>query len=390
MKDYKNRIKILFLSHSSNMYGAENSLLLFLQKTDKKCIEPIVAFPESGILKDKVVDLGIRAYTIKSPWWVRCETDNIASMLYRVISEIRALWRLSSIIRQQNIDVVYTNTIVNFTGALAACINKKPHIWHIREILHGNPNLYSFIPHKLLFKFILKMSQKVIVNSNATAQQFQALNQHNKIQVVYNSVDFDQFTTSTPFPRIEGVTRQSWLVAMVASLQERKAQDIAIRAVKIAREKIPNIKLLLIGEGFESYTRYLKKMVLELDISKNVIFLGYRDDVMKILPYCKVLLAPSQVESFGRSAIEAMAAGIPVIATNTGGLKEIVKNNNTGYLVSLGAYSQVAGKIVELYCHPDKAEKMGEAGRKLARKMFDAERNSQDIEKIIQEVASIV
>lgn len=381
---YKKRIKVLFVSHSSDMYGAEKSLLLLLENINRKHIEAIVVFPRSGILKDKVVDLGIKTYTIKSPWWVRGETDTVPTKK-RIDHEIRALYKLFWVIRHEKIDVVYTNTIVTLTGALAAFINRKPHIWHIREILHGNQNLCSLIPHKLLFKFILKMSRKVIVNSNATAQQFQALNQDNKIQVVYNSVDFDQLTTSMPFPEIEGVTKQSWLMAVVASIQERKAQDIAIRAVKIAREKVPNIKLLLIGDGFENYTRYLKKMVLELDISKNVIFLGYRDDVMNILPYCKVLLAPSQVEPFGRTAAEAMAVGIPVIATNTGGLKEIVEDNNTGYLVPIGDYSQVAEKIVELYCHPDKAEKMGEAGRELARKMFDAKRNNQNIEKIIQE-----
>jgi len=385
MEEHKKRIKILFLSHSPNMYGAENSLLLFLQKIDQNFIEPMVAVPRQGVLKDKVKDLGIRVCTIESPWWVRCEKDNIASMLYRVIKEIKISWKLRRIIRQKNIDAVYTNTIVNFTGALAASISKKPHIWHIREILDGNPDLHCSIPHKLLFKFILKMSQKVIVNSNATAQQFQTLDKQNKIEVVYNSVDFDQFTPSTVFPEIEGATKENWLAAMVASLQERKAQGIAIRAIKIARENIPDIKLLLIGEGFESYRRYLKKMVLDLDVSENVIFLGHRDDAMKILPYCKVLLATPLIEPFGRSAIEAMAASIPVIATNTGGLKEIVKNNETGYLVLPGDHAEIAEKIVELYRNPDKAKRMGEAGRKLARKMFDAEKNNWNTERIIRE-----
>ena len=294
----------------------------------------------------------------------------------------KLLW----IIKHEKMDIVYTNTIVNLTGAFAASVSKKPHIWHIREILHGSSELHSLIPHKLLFRFVLKASQRVIANSNATAQQFQALNQHNKIQKIYNSVDFDELNTSIPFPRIKEVTKQDWLVAVVASLQKQKGQDVAIRAVEIVRETVPNIKLLLIGEGFDSYIHHLEKMVLELDISKNVLFLGYRNDVMKILPYCKVLLAPSCVESFGRSAIEAMAAGIPVIAANTGGLKEIIKDGVTGYLVPPKDHARMAEKIIELFCHPDKAKKMGETGREVARKEFSVERYAQDVTKVIGEV----
>jgi glycosyltransferase involved in cell wall biosynthesis len=388
MRHHRDQIKVLFVSHSPNMQGAEKSLLLLLKNIDRKYIEPIVVFPESGPLKEKISSLNIKTYKVRYPWWVLAKTD-IASLVHRVTTEIKALSRLCQIIRQEKIDIVYTNTIVIFCGAIAASISRKPHIWHIREILNGNPALHSLIPHKALFKLILKLSQKVITNSNATKRQFQALDQHNKVQVVYNAIDLESSGNSSFFINIEAVKEEDWLVTTVGSIEENKAQDIAIHAVKIAAKTIPNIKLILIGDGDKEYLNYLKKIISELDVSANVIFTGYRDDIMRIISHCKVLLAPSLVESFGCTAVEAMAAGIPVIASNIGGLKEIIKDNVTGYLITPRAYLEIAEKLIDLYHHPDKARKMGQAGQKVAAKKFSIERYTQDMEKVIRDTVQV-
>jgi glycosyltransferase involved in cell wall biosynthesis len=388
MQNLKKPIKVLFISHSSRMAGAETSLLLLLKNINRKHFEPVVALPGPGPLKEELNDLHIKTYDIKSPLWLIKRRNFIWPVLhalYCMVFEPIALPGIYNIIRHEKIDLVYTNTAVNFSGAIISFITKKPHIWHIREIIPGNPDLYSFLPNKLLFKLILKLSNNIIANSEATASQFQYPGPLNKIKVVYNAIDFNEFENPLPFPDIDGATQNDWLAVLVGSFQEGKAQDDAIQAVKIAKETIPNIKLLLIGEGNREHINHLRKMAIELDIFDNVIFTGYRKDVPQILSCCKVLLIPSYIESFGRTAVEAMAAGIPVVGTNSGGLKEILQEGITGFIVPPRNPLELANKIIHLYNHPEQSQKIVENAKRIAKDKFNVNNCVHNIEKVFAE-----
>lgn len=387
MKNLRRPIKVLFVSHSSGMAGAERSLLLLLKYINKDLFKPIVILPASGPLKKEIERLGIRTHEIKSPWWVRGRVD-ILRLGYCLIKEIAALFKFYRFIKIEQVDVIYTNTVVIFSGATSAFITRKPHIWHIREIIPGNPDLRFFLSHKILSKFILKLSHKIIANSNATAAQFQECKSTGKIEVIYNAVDLEEFRVFSAFPNIEGVRPEDWIVVVVGTLQRRKAQDDAIRVVKIASKRIPNIKLLLIGEGSKKFKNYLKQLAFKIGISSKVIFAGYRDDVAKILPHCKVLLMLSWDESFGRVIIEAMAAEIPVVATNSGGVREIVQDGVTGYLFSPCHPMEIAERLVELFQQPDLAKELGDNGKRIVEERFIPQVYAQSIEKIISRVIS--
>ncbi len=378
--------KVLFVSHSSGLNGAEKSLLLLLKNIDRNHFEPLVVLPGPGPLKDEIKRLGIRTYEVKSPWWATGRKNFLRIILqfgYCIVSKAIALPKFYKIIKQEQIDVIYTNTIVIFSGAISALIARIPHIWHIREIIPGNPNLHFFLPHKPLFRLISRMSNVIIANSNATAAQFRADKSKENIKVIYNAVDSNEFRPSASCPNIGDLSSEDWIVAVVGSLQKRKAQDDAIRAIKIVEKKIPNIRLLLIGEGSEGFTNYLKQIVSNLNLDGKVIFTGYRYDVPQILLYCKVLLVPSWDEPFGRAAIEAMAAGIPVIGANAGGTREIIKDGLTGYLVPPKDPLKIAQAIIELYHHPKLIKKFGDYGRRLVGEKFAPQPHAHAIEDII-------
>lgn len=389
MKHSKKPIKVLFVSHSARMAGAERSLLLLLKYMNRKLFEPIVVLPTSGPLKEEIERLGISTYEIKSPWWVRGKIG-IIRFGYCLAREILALFTFYRLIKLERADVFYTNTIVTFSGAISAFMVRKPHIWHIREIVPGNPHLHFFFSHNILVRFLSRLSHRIIANSNVTAAQFQGCKSMGRIEVVYNAVDFEEFRVSTPFPNIDGVKPQDWLVAVVGSLQRRKAQDEAIRAVKIAEKMIPNIRLLLIGEGNRDrgYRDYLRQQASKMGISGKVIFTGYRDDVPKILPHCRVLLMLSWDEPFGRATIEAMASGIPVVGTDGGATREILQDGVTGYLISPQHPSEVAEKLVELYRHPDVAKELGDNGKRIAKERFAPLAYTQRVEEIILKVVN--
>jgi glycosyltransferase involved in cell wall biosynthesis len=391
MNEKDNPIKVLFISHSSGMVGAERSLLLLLRHINRERFEPIVALPGCGSLKTEINRLGITTYEVKSPWWVRGRENILKRILLlgiTIMSEIIALLKLRTIVKRENIDVIYTNTIVNFSGAILSVIVKIPHIWHIREIIPDNPDIISVLPNKILFKFISMTSDRIICNSYATAGQLINCTSNEKTTVIYNAVEPQDTKNLDNFPDIYGAKKTDWLIAVIGTLQERKAQDDAIKACNIARKTIPNIKLLLIGDGNEEYKNYLHEVVNRLDMTNHVLFTGYRNDVPQILPYCKVLLVPSWNEPFGRVVIEAMAAGIPVIGSNAGGVKEIIQDGVTGYLVTPKDPQKIAEKVIYLYHHPELAKSMGNEGKNVLIRRFSPQIYIHSVEKVIQQVMS--
>lgn len=333
-------------------------------------------------MRDAVVHLSIKIYEVKCPWWVRGNL-NILAILWSFVLEFIALIKLDRILKQENIETVYTNSIVIFSGALIAYLNKKPHIWHIKEIINNNPDLHFFLPKNILFGFISKASDRIIAMSHAIAEQFK---NKDEICIVNDGFAFEEFHSDNSEPDISALNSEDWPVAVVGSLQKRKAQDDAIRAIKIAKEKIPNIKLLVIGKGDKSFTQYLKKLAHELDLHETVIFTDHRDDIPNILSKCKVLLMPSWAEPFGLVVIEAMALGVPVIGTNSGGVREIIQNGITGYLVAPQSPGEIAQKIIHLYFEQDTARWMGSNSIKIVKEKFSVRNYVRKIEDILANV----
>lgn len=377
-------IKVLFISHSSDIYGgAEKSFLLLLKSIDRKRFDPVVIIPGSGSMEEELDRSGIRTYKIYYRWWFYRRLS-ITIFLQCIARELLALPKFLSIIKKEKIEIVYTNTIVIFSGAISAFIAGIPHIWHIREIINNKFPLYLFLPNKFVLFLVLKFSNRIIAVSQAVADQFSA-NNLNKINVVPNAVDFHVFEGNTLTLNIKGINPEDYLIAVIGRLEERKGQDYAIRAVKAASKKIPNIKLLLIGKDY-GFRKQLEQLISELNLSDKVVFTGYRDDVPQILQHCKVLLMTSVNEPFARILMEAMAAGVPVIGTNCDGTKEIVQDGITGFLVSLENPSDMAEKIIKLYDNPELAEKFRNNGKKLIRDKYTIDRYVQNIEKIIIEL----
>ncbi len=183
----KRKINLLILSHSAGRYGAEKSLLLLLQNLDQNRFNPVVVFPSEGPLKKQVDLLGIRSFVVSIPWWIR-PRNRIFEMCRTVRSEIKAQFQLRRIVKSEKIDLIYSNTMVIFSGAILAKLTNLPHVWHIREILPGNENLLSILPIKLVLKLIPNCTELLIANSGATLQQF-GYQVDEKRRIVYNAIN---------------------------------------------------------------------------------------------------------------------------------------------------------------------------------------------------------
>src|SRR5699024_2932296 len=113
-----------------------------------------------------------------------------------------------------------------------------------------------------------------------------------------------------------------------------------------------NSKLLLIGDGPEYTT--IKKLVEELNLAENVLFLGKQNNISELLSIADLMLLLSEKESFGLVLLEGMACGVPGIGTDIGGIPEVIEHDETGYLVNMGDVEQAAKYAVELLHHPEK------------------------------------
>jgi N-acetyl-alpha-D-glucosaminyl L-malate synthase BshA len=143
----------------------------------------------------------------------------------------------------------------------------------------------------------------------------------------------------------------------------------AVEIFALVREKIP-AKLVLIGDGPDRASA--EWLVRQKGLGRDVLFLGKQDHVQELLGLADLFLLPSDLESFGLAALEAMACEVPVIATNVGGLPEVVEHGVDGYLVAPRDVAAAAGFALEILTGPDRGREMGVRARLNARKKYCA------------------
>ena len=180
-------------------------------------------------------------------------------------------------------------------------------------------------------KFIYLSYDKIISISQQTQNNLvkwinPKQNKLGKFIVIENGIDVDKFKNAVPYKKSEicnQFTDKIKLLCMVGRFSKQKDQPTIIKAMKSLPK---NIHLLLIGEGELKYQN--EKLAKELNVNDRVHFLGFRNDVERILRTCDIIILSSNWEGFGLAAVEGMASGKPVLASKVGGLQEIVGNSD--------------------------------------------------------------
>jgi len=148
----------------------------------------------------------------------------------------------------------------------------------------------------------------------------------------------------------------------------------------------PDLKLLVVGEvRDDAYYRGLQDVAKANGLEGRVLFVGYHPDLVNILKIMNVLIAASVVESFGRAALEGMAAGVPVLAVRAGGLPEIVEHGRNGFLVDSRDPQEIARAMNFIFQSPAKAKEAVEGGFKAVREKFSLDQQIRGIERVIDE-----
>jgi len=284
--------------------------------------------------------------------------------------------KMSEVIERESLDILHVHYAL--PHAVSAYLAKQ--IVHPREVkvittLHGTditlvgqqPSFFS------VTRFSIEQSDAVTAVSGwLRYQTYSIFGVNIPIHVIHNFVDSSRFVPVRDARRRLVFAPPDELILMHASnFRPVKNSPRVIQVFHAAAAKVP-ARLVLIGEGPE--VQACRRLARELGISDRVVFLGEQQYVEAILPYADVFLLPSDHESFGLAALEAMSCGVPVIATKVGGMPEVIEDGHNGFLVDPGDVAAMSEVAIDLLRVPERRAAVGEAARATARERFDIER----------------
>lgn len=392
----RDSIRILVVAHDAAMGGAQRALLETLRALAGSGHSPVVFVPTPGPFAAAVRGIGIPCHAwglvqrwihFRKPSASLFGSPRLRSLvsLLTLPPRLALLWLYA---RFRRIDLVYSNTITMLDGAFLVRLLGIPHVWHLHEAVEGNSDLISPWPTAWLPRFILAHADRVIVNSDHLRRNLFRNLPQDKVRVVPNGVAIAESGAGSACPDIPGLPPDVPVSAIVGRLDENKRIVDYLAAVVKLQELFPDTHHLVIGDGRPAYRQSLQETARRLGLDRQVHFLGYRDDVRRLMPRIGVLVSASARETFGRTLIEAMAAGVPVVATRSGGPEEIVVDGECGFLVDVGDVADLAERIGRILGDRALAQALGAAGRRRAREHFDLARTTQAIASIVEEALS--
>ncbi len=360
--------RILYLHVTSDLYGGSRCLLNLIRGLDRDEYKAIVVLPSDGPLVSLLKSVGARVIIERSLSVIRRQTLTPKQFLPFVCSIPFSTIRMAQLIRRERIAVVHSNVSTVLSGALAARLCGVPHVWHVREALAQIPVAGSWYRRLLLWS-----ASHIFCTSNSVKEQFREDMRGNgkKIDVLHDGLDLNRIDHPLlgreEVRRRFGVERCEHLVACVGRIGRGKGQQCLLRAYALARPKIGPSKLLIVGDAFpgnESVLLSLQGLVRQLDLGREVIFTGFLEDVASVLGAADTFVMPSTVpEGYGMVLLEAMAAGVPVIATNAGGPLDIIEDGKCGLFVHPGDGQALAAAMCRLAADEEMRARFRAAGR---------------------------
>jgi glycosyltransferase involved in cell wall biosynthesis len=229
--------------------------------------------------------------------------------------------------------------------------------------LGGDPALHA------VARLAITGSDAVTAVSRSLAEAAATLFQLPRVSVIPNFID------ASPWPPAEDdrkppgspIARREAVLVHVSNFRPVKRATDCIRILDLLRHRHP-CRLLMVGQGPDLPAA--RELAVRLGLASSVDFVGERHDVASCLAAADILLLPSQTEAFGMAALEAMAAGLPVVASNAGGLPEVIEDGITGRLLPVGDLRAMADAVVEVLEEPELANTLAENGRRRALSLF--------------------
>lgn len=359
-------IKVLHVLTDTNIGGAGRYLFNLLSSQDQDSFQIMVACPGGGELEKQLRSKGVDIFTLKGG-----ESS----------TNLGHLEELRHIISREKIDIVHTHA--SLAGRIAGKLSGCKVVMTRHGLSSGGKGpvkrLITRSVSRLFTDRIIAISRAVkidLIDSGVPADM---------ITTIYNGIDLSKFAN------VKGTLREELslgpdvpIVGIVARLVPEKGYEYAINAFYQVLKVFPSARLIIIGEG--PLKESLKEMCKRLGIKDHVVFMGYRQDVENLEADFDVFVLPSISEGLGLALLEAMALGKPAVATETGGIPEIIKNKVNGLLVPPGNDKYLAEGIIEVLSDKKQAKNFGLAAQKTVFQKFSSTAMIEKTHKVYVDV----
>jgi L-malate glycosyltransferase len=308
----------------------------------------------------------------------RLPRENIAEFPLRNALDISTAVRIARFASQNKIELINAHFAKDYpVAAVAARIAGVPFVI-TRHVL---------FPMNRLHRVFLRDVKYVIAPSNAAAESLrkQQLFPSEKIVTIRYGLEVDKFPVRDAFDR------EGFVIGAIGNLDPVKGFDVLVRAARTVIDKMPNARFEIVGEDRSRNGHNeieLRKLIAELDLDQAVLLKGWSDDVREVLAGFDLFISSSRSESFGFVIAEAMLSGVPVIATETEGAKEIISDPSLGRLVPVGSTEPLADVILQLTTDRSQRDALASSGRAHIERSFSMTRMVDETEALYRRAVS--
>ena len=380
------RVKVLRIIARLNIGGPAIHTILLTAGLNSERFEAVLVTGVEGKYEGNMLDLaaakGVKPITIPQ---LRRNIDPIGGFI--------ALFKLYRLMRREKPHIVHTHTATaGLLGRLAAKLAGVPVILHTfhGHVLHG---YFGPLRSKALVwmeRRLARLSDRIVTVSEGQKRELvgYGIAPLEKIAVVPLGFELEDLLACEShrgeLRRELGLTDQNKLIGIVARLVPIKNHRLFLQVAEVVAEAVPQARFLVVGDGelreeIEAYAR-------DLGLDGRVLFTGWRQDLPRLYADLDVVALTSINEGTPVSLIEAMAAGVPVVATAVGGVPDVIVDGKTGYLVKAGNVEGMAEAIIELLSNPEKAREMGQEGREAVCPKFSAQTLIANVEELYDEL----
>lgn len=312
---------------------------------------------------------------------------NILELPMRSALGVGSALKVAQFARENRIDIIHAHVARDYPlAALTASRSGDIPLVLTRHVL---------FPLKKIHRLTLRRVARVIAVSQAVAESVraQAIFDERKLTVIHNGIDVEKFNRKREerlsAETASGEKRKRPRVGMIGHLAPIKGHEDFIRAAAIVCARRDDVEFIIAGEdksrtGENRLT--IEKLIEESSLSQRVRLLGWVDDVANLLPTLDLFVSPSRSEPFGLSIIEAMAAGVPVIATSSEGAREIIEADKTGCLIPIFDTEALANAVSALLDDPKMRERLAANAFREVSERFSLDRMVEKTEQIYHEV----
>ena len=369
---------VLFIIDSFEQGGSERQALQLLRDLHHsgRCNVHLACLQNKGSLRADAEQLGLG------------EIHEYALTSFYDWNFVKQLRRVASFIKENEIDVVHTHCFyTNIFGMAGGFLAGVP----ARVTSKGETDGFRTPMQKRAERLSFRLAHRVIANCLVVQNQLIREGVHPKrIIQHYNGLDLDRLKVAPRFTREQarakfGLPNDRRFMTIVANLRNPvKDHPTFLRAAARVRAAVPDAAFVIAGEG--ELMPSLKTLAAELGIANDVHFIGRCDDVATLLFASDIGVLSSKAEGFANAILEYMAAGLPVVATNAGGVREAIIEGETGYVVASGDDEKMADRLVQILTDDERARAMGALGRAVVAEKFSSDRHLKNTLELYDEL----